>query len=390
MNLIKTNMPAVHKFIGKSEATPVQAGGDIEKKRIQQLDGLRAIAVLMVIFFHYLNNQYIGAPVNKAESILMKVTSVGWSGVDLFFILSGFLIGSILLKNRDSKNFFRTFYVRRFLRIIPIYYVLLAIFFSIQLTSWFVADATIFQNPIPLWNFLTFTQNFVMGAQNHFGPGALTPTWSLAVEEQFYLAIPLIVYFVRNKYLPYVIVGLIGIAVISRSLATNWYQEYTLLPCRIDSPILGFCIAYLLQYDNVVRFIRKNLLRFQLGLMFIGVPLFAAFYYRSGYFNHTLIALFFAVVLLIVRFSTKGWLYRTLTWHPFLLIGRYSYFIYLYHLLVLGLMQLHILGNKKPLLYGMNEYLVSLAALLITYALSVISFRYFEKPLINYSHTYKY
>jgi peptidoglycan/LPS O-acetylase OafA/YrhL len=387
MNFIKTAMPVFYRSANKAI---VQKPVDPDKNRIQQLDGLRAIAVLLVVFFHYLNNQYMGVPVNRAEGILMKATAFGWAGVDLFFILSGFLIGSILLRNRGSKNFFKTFYVRRFLRIIPIYYVLLAIFFSIQLTSWFVPDAHIFHKPIPLWNFLTFTQNFVMGAQNHFGPEALTPTWSLAVEEQFYLIIPLIVCFIRDKYLPYIIGGFVILAIISRSLATNWYQEYTLLPCRIDSPIMGFCIAYLLQYDKISGYISRNILKFQLGLLFIGVPVFAAVYYRSGHFNHTLIALFCAFVLLIVRFSTTGWLYKLLTWRPFILIGRYSYFIYLYHQLVNGLMQLYILGNKKPLLLGTNEYLVMFASLAITYLLSVISFRYFEKPLINYSHTYKY
>jgi peptidoglycan/LPS O-acetylase OafA/YrhL len=389
MNLTKNSVSEAKRFsmefVKKNEQAP------LIKDRIIQLDGLRGVAVLMVVAFHFLDNQYAGLDLNPVEKFLQKTTSFGWTGVDLFFILSGFLIGSILLKNRGSKFFFRTFYIRRLLRIIPIYYVLLAIFFGIHYTPLFISSAYIFDYPIPLWNFITFTQNFVMAAQNHFGPAALTPTWSLAVEEQFYLIIPLIVYFFRNKYLPYVIGIFIALAIVTRSLATNWYQEYTLLPCRIDTPIIGFMVAYLLQYDSIVSFIRKHLSKIKFSFLFIFVPLTgSAIFFDSGHLNHTIIAIFFAAVLLIVRFTVKGMLYNILTYKPLLLIGRYSYFIYLYHQLINGLLHLHILGHKKQMLFDANSYLVTGASLVIVYVLSAFSFRYFEKPLIDYSHRYKY
>src|SRR6478736_2795435 len=109
----------------------------ISKERYKPLDGLRGIAILVVLGFHYINNQYASMDpmaLNRVEKILMKTTYFGWCGVDLFFVLSGFLIGSILLKNRGAENFFKAFYVRRFLRIIPIYYLLLVIFIIVKQT----------------------------------------------------------------------------------------------------------------------------------------------------------------------------------------------------------------------------------------------------------------
>ena len=106
---------------------------NFENSRIKQLDGLRGLAVLFVVAFHYINNQISNGLVDQQsattfQKILLKATYFGWVGVDLFFVLSGFLIGSILLRNKKSINLFKTFYIRRFVRIIPIYYLLLLVF----------------------------------------------------------------------------------------------------------------------------------------------------------------------------------------------------------------------------------------------------------------------
>jgi len=95
--------------------------------RIPQLDGLRGVAILLVIALHYLNDSEHGS----FGSFLYRFGStfrLGWVGVDLFFVLSGFLIGGILLDAREAKNYFRTFYIHRFFRILPIYYLWVSLF----------------------------------------------------------------------------------------------------------------------------------------------------------------------------------------------------------------------------------------------------------------------
>jgi peptidoglycan/LPS O-acetylase OafA/YrhL len=94
-------------------------------KRIPELDGLRGVAILSVLIFHYFEPQG-PTPPHSLTHYAQRLVLMGWSGVDLFFMLSGFLIGGILLDARESRSYFSTFYVRRFFRIIPIYYVWIA------------------------------------------------------------------------------------------------------------------------------------------------------------------------------------------------------------------------------------------------------------------------
>jgi peptidoglycan/LPS O-acetylase OafA/YrhL len=118
------------------------------------------------------------------------LTPLTASGVDLFFVLSGFLIGSILLDNREAANQFKVFYLRRFCRILPIYFVWIALFFvlgKLLLNDW------LFASRYPAWSYPTFTQNFFMSNIGGFGAGWLAVTWSLAIEEQFYLTAPLLI-----------------------------------------------------------------------------------------------------------------------------------------------------------------------------------------------------
>ena len=174
--------------------------------RIKGIDGLRGIAVLIVIFFHFLNNSYQNSNINNLndiEILIMKLTSFGWAGVNLFFVLSGFLIGTILLSNIESNNFFRVFYFRRFLRILPVYFLLLTVFIFTK-QYFYNPNITLFEKYIPVGAYFLLIQNFFMSHFGHFGPNALTPTWSLAVEEQFYIVIPFIIYYLNKKQILFV------------------------------------------------------------------------------------------------------------------------------------------------------------------------------------------
>jgi peptidoglycan/LPS O-acetylase OafA/YrhL len=122
-------------------------------RRTKVIDGLRAIAILSVVVWHYIG----ASPDTRSASLLWKLTIFGRSGVDLFFVLSGYLITSILLRNGDASNYFSTFYVRRAFRILPIYYVVVGIY---VLRKSFNLSRTLFEGAIPTWTYIVGLQNF--------------------------------------------------------------------------------------------------------------------------------------------------------------------------------------------------------------------------------------
>lgn len=368
----------------------------LEKKneRVLALDGVRGIAVLVVILFHYFNNQYLSTDIsalNKAEILIMQATSLGWAGVNLFFVLSGYLIGSILLKNRESGSLFKVFYLRRFARIIPIYYVLLLLYIIVKHTSLYNPEAYIFKYELPVAYYFAFLQNFSMAFAGSFGAQALTPTWSLAVEEQFYLIIPLVIYLLNYKNLKYFIAFCLIAAPVCRLFSTNWYAEYTLLFCRIDSPVIGLLIAYLMQNERFRLWIRNNSRFVFLGGLIVTI-IFAALYAftRIGFLNHTILGAIFACFVLISLQLRNGIIYRMLTHKALLSLGKYSYCIYLFHQIFNQLLQLGILKNLDPNLHGWREYAITIAAFIITYIFAKLSFKYFEGPLLKWAHRFRY
>src|SRR5262249_49705078 len=151
---------------------------------------VRGLAILLVLSWHYF------APLLQArESPVAAAFALAWTGVDCFFVLSGYLLGGILLDRRESANFYSAFYGRRVFRIVPMYAVLLATFAATHADS--------------LLPYVTFTQNFVSAATNSWGPQWMAVTWSLAVEEQFYLVLPLLIQLVPPRRLPRVLLALI-------------------------------------------------------------------------------------------------------------------------------------------------------------------------------------
>lgn len=147
-------------------------------KRLSGLDHLRALAIILVFIYHYC--AFLPHP-----SLLARLGSFGWTGVDLFFVLSGYLVGGQLLSRvaRDQPISYSEFYVKRSLRIIPAYLAVLLLYFTIPA---FAERSTL----PPAWKFLTFTQNFGLDISHQ---GAFSHAWSLCIEEQFYLILPLFI-----------------------------------------------------------------------------------------------------------------------------------------------------------------------------------------------------
>ena len=221
-------------------------GVHIPKGRITELDGLRGLAILLVLGTHFWPDRGI-------LGFFHPVATAGWMGVDLFFCLSGFLITGILLDNLGKPNYYVNFYGRRTIRIFPLYYTLLLIF---------TANSLLFKGGAPyreirdtwgsiLW-FFFYAANFRCSWMGRWPPNdSLTVMWSLQIEEQFYLTYPWAVAKIGKQHLLKFLVGIIGLGLVVR-LATyaagmNPFVQYTLTFCRVDSLAMGGLVAVCLR-----------------------------------------------------------------------------------------------------------------------------------------------
>jgi peptidoglycan/LPS O-acetylase OafA/YrhL len=210
-----------------------------------ELDGVRGLAILMVVLFHVFRPTLAGTPL----FFLMLPARLGWAGVDLFFVLSGFLIAGILLDNRESPKYYKVFYARRALRILPLYCVWLLSFFVLSALLHPIQGTPRYDNfgmiLHPL-SYLTFTQNIEVAGTGSVGAQWMGPSWSLAVEEQFYLLLPLIVRNTRRGALVRGAVVAILLAPFLRYIAFHTLTAIApnfLLPCRMDALAWGVLLA---------------------------------------------------------------------------------------------------------------------------------------------------
>lgn len=223
-------------------------------KYIIQIDGLRCFAVLSVIISHYL--------ITDSSSEFIKKIPFG-SGVNLFFVISGYLITAILLnKKQDIENQTTTllkeiknFFVKRTLRIFPIYYIVILFLFIFNYNE--IKDYSIY--------LITYTTNIYMTFHNTY-IGNKTHLWSLAVEEQFYLIWPFIIFFTKRKYFLPIILSLIVLSLCSKYYFLN-YTPYQLganafLTSCFDSLGMGALLAYLQLYHTIIfeKLINKKIL----------------------------------------------------------------------------------------------------------------------------------
>jgi peptidoglycan/LPS O-acetylase OafA/YrhL len=334
----------------------------------KNLDGTRGIAALMVLVFHffYFNNASYSVDLN----FYRKITEFGQHGVSLFFVLSGFVITRILINTRNEPKYFRTFYWRRVLRILPLYYLyLLFAYFllPIILDSQFVD----FKLQLPYYFYL---QNFVeLSDIKASGPGHY---WSLAVEEHFYLIWPLVIFLVQPKHLwkviglSVVIIFVLKYFMLSEGLAINHFT-FT----RIDQLIIGAVLS-VLEYNG---FFKKKKAAYY--FLIIGLSVFPlavlTYYFQTHFFfikemfKSTLLAMFFFSVLgyLIAR-KQETTINRILSGKILQYLGKISYGLYVWQVAVI---------------FVLNKYAIT-GVLILDLSLSVgvsiivahISFKYFE------------
>jgi peptidoglycan/LPS O-acetylase OafA/YrhL len=210
---------------------------------------VRGLAILLVLLFHTAQLDLLHGPLDVA---LTAIPALGWTGVDLFFVLSGFLITNILLATRAGPTYARSFYARRTLRIFPLYYVVLTFFLVIAPRLPFLAtlnavwSGDIHANPLWYWFYLSNWRVAWSGAWDH---RSLSVAWSLAIEEQFYLIWPWVVRRGSERGLFRLCVAILVAAFLLRVgfvlSPASWLVPYVLTPCRLDTLATGAAIALL-------------------------------------------------------------------------------------------------------------------------------------------------
>jgi len=369
-----------------------------------ELDGIRGAAILLVVVWHYGYCQIQTQP-GTAAAYLMQIFSLTWAGVDLFFVLTGFLLGGILIRNREAAGYFRTFYVRRACRILPLYYLSLALFAvaSELLVSgppslhwaWLLGD------PLPMGTYPLFVQNFWMADATTFGPNWLGATWSLAVEEQFYLILPLIIRFVPPGMLVPVVVAFIVSAPVVR-IGMLWFDPsagfaaYVLLPSRWDALFLGVLGAVAANQLGARGAIVQSLTPLRWLMLAVGLTLVGMIVGRQGINSYgmmvggytLLAALALATILLAI--ASRGGVMNATFRNPVLMwFGSISYGIYLLHQPVAGLLH-GIVKQQSPRIGSLTDGLITLAALFVTLIMAILSSRFIEKPMVAIGHRLSY
>src|SRR6266480_5667042 len=254
----------------------------VSKQRIPELDGLRGLAILLVLVFHYTAQEGLLA-VGTLASHVQRLTIMGWTGVDLFFVLSGFLIGGILMDVRSSPSYFKTFYYRRFFRIVPIYYLWIILYVALILIAGHAITRLSNSGIRPpldfgIFSYFLFLQNVFPVMFSGLAGAWFGHLWSLAVEEQFYFVAPLVVRFTAERYLKWILVVVILCVpllrlFLSRVLNVQALQITGLMFCRADALAIGMLAATLTRGVNPVLSVAQNTrtLYFVLSVLSIGV-----------------------------------------------------------------------------------------------------------------------
>jgi peptidoglycan/LPS O-acetylase OafA/YrhL len=334
-------------------------------KKIPQLDAVRGVAVLLVLLHN----------TDRYPSLhLHLISDNGWMGVDLFFVLSGLLITRILLDTKQSDAYFKNFYARRCLRIWPLYYAaLLFMFVIVPFLRPSEAHVIFEARSSPWWAYPVFLQTFLVPIPSS-ATGLLGVTWSLAVEEQFYLVWPLAVRFCTEAQL-----RKIALAVICISPALRFYLSlhqvniYSNTFCRLDGLMAGALLALVIRTAGFLpsKFVTRAWI-----LFLVSAPLalvIEAFHAR--WIGFSLIAAASVSFVYLALFSTQRWLCALLTNRFLVYTGTISYGIYL-----LGKIPL---DAAKTFHLDRHPFLALPITTAATYALASLSWRILEKPFLR-------
>ena len=378
-------------------------------KRIRELDGLRFLAIFAVLLVHY------RPPFRPGLDVL----SLGWVGVDLFFVISGFLITTILVSLRGSPRPYRVFYWRRVLRIFPPYYLVLLLLSStiflthaqvaihLTLEAWvFLLSLTglshqmygallVLLHGAPLNTARAAIDNHLMSS---YGDGVFV-FWSLSVEELFYLIwAPIILKCSRRQILTVSLLAIIVCPLLRVLFHTPLYPECFSFVCRFDTLMMGSLLSLLFIACRRGE-IHESTMSLGLNTVAVGsllclVPLcihsglLNRLEMRSALtfsaFGYTLLGVFFASIvgLCVIHAESSLWWAAMLRARPLVYIGTISYMMYLIHIPVwVTLYKLFSLLEGHEAMPGFPLALLSVA---VTIGLAALSWRFLEKPILQF------
>jgi peptidoglycan/LPS O-acetylase OafA/YrhL len=368
-----------------SNALSAANGAETVLDRFPALDGLRGVALLLVLSFHL----QIVPKSTAAEKAVFWFTGIGWSGVQLFFVLSGYLITSILLRTRQSPRYYSSFYMRRILRIFPAYYALLIGFYGVNGLREGRIDV-----PGAVVHAL-YLKNMPIALFGSIGPPVLAVTWSLAVEEQYYGIWPMVVRAFDIRLLRRMCVVAIALAFGFRCALRSWmhleFAAYAMMPARTDALAAGSLVA-LSAFAGSTRTCRLvamvSLLSGVAAVLVAGwldgpARFLGPFGMTVGLSGWTLV--FGAIMFEVTSSAPTALLAALLGWAPLRAIGRYSYAMYLLHMPVrqalLAIFPAASTPRLVPSMWG-TQWIVQSAfyavAIAATYALAYCSWKIIE------------
>jgi peptidoglycan/LPS O-acetylase OafA/YrhL len=356
---------------------------------ITELDGLRAVGLSFVLFHHF-------SP-SDISLAWFQLGNLGWIAMDSFFVMSGFLITGILLDSRDKPSFYRTYYARRALRIFPLYYAVLLIWWVIgrfgnhgidwrhMITEW--------GSPIWFWFYVGNIRVSMMQSWPRIvGYG---PLWSLQIEEQYYLLFPFAVALLRREHLRRLLIAAVFISPLFR-LAAYWWQpenrflQYVLLPCHCEGLALGGLIA--MRFRSGPWHISKKVLSILTAIL-LGATCIGSLWSTWGTRNeatgsdwdrlagYSISSLACACLILwLICFRDSSWT-SWLRSRPLQYLGKISYGVYL--LQTLGYWIMMDLAKKQILHFKKNDPVFFIECVGVTLVLAALSWHFFERPLLK-------
>lgn len=356
-------------------------------RHIPALDGLRGLAILLVIGYHY----------------FVSAFAFGWSGVDLFFVLSGYLITGRLWTSAHRPGYFKTFYRNRILRIFPLYFATLILFYIG--VHFYTKPST---QPLLAWYHSHWTSYFFFFANWTFialgGPHApyLTHFWSLSVEEQFYLFWPAVIYWLTGRGHQVAFLTFLLLAVIATRCAFFYWGPdhpdglffYYNTFLRMDSFIFGALLYRMHQVAGSLP-LRTFSTGFaaSFGILSLAVLCISPpepwrpFFETIGY---TVIAIFCTCLIHAVVCYPRTILAKAFTIPLLRFVGRISYGLYIFHWIILQFFQARFSGWLLRRFPGERSWaflLSSLLCLLLTFTVSVLSYYFFESPFLRLKRT---
>ncbi len=348
--------------------------------RRPDLDGLRGVAVLLTIFLHYVVKS--GYFDNLGPLPLTLFLNSLWSGVDIFFVLSGFLIGGIILEHGVAGNFAGVFYLRRALRILPVALLVIALSY---LVVPLLDPTNLHRTRVPPYSYLLFINNY-WTASGFIGYRPLDPLWSLAIEEQFYLIAPAFFLLASARVRNVTLVLIVLMSPFLRAFTAK-YSPWDFTPFRLDGFAAGMLVAILIRDPRFSSW-RQNADR-ALRLAVLGVLSIAVLFAVSPQLDQDRIAfgvsmnsLVAAGVILLLQMNPGSMLSRSLSQLWLTATGRLSYFLYLAHIPIL--ICVTAISGKR---LGMLTPVIALAICLMC---AWLSWQFLESRVIAIGKRYAY